>query len=152
MPVPRTQLAPTLNDLYDHLDSLGQVVSSSVASGSAVALTSTTPASVTSITLTEGDWTVFGVTAFLPAATTSITSYTGGASGVSATLGAVGDYFTFTTNAVVPGAVGQIFANPVTRVVVPAGQSVTIYLVARATFTVSTLGAYGSISARRMSK
>lgn len=152
MAVPRTHLRPSLDPLYDHLDSIGAIVTSSVASGSAVALTTGTAANVTSITLTEGDWNVYGVTGFLPAATTSITALNGGSSSVSATVGTLGASFSFSQAAVVPGAVGQEFANPVTRVVVAKGQTAVIYLVARATFTVSTLGAYGTISARRMSK
>lgn len=153
MPVPRPHLRPSLDPLYDYLDSVGGViVTNQVLQASPVALTSTTAANVTSITLTEGEWTVSGITGFIPAATTSITAYNGGASGTSATVGGLGDYFSFTTNALVPGAVAQIFANPVTRVTVLPKQTVTIYLVARATFTVSTLGAFGRITARRMSK
>jgi hypothetical protein len=150
MLVPREHLRPTLNNLYDYLDSVGSYLSSSVASGSAVALTSTTAANVTSLTLTEGEWDVSGVTGFLPAASTSITALNGGASETSATVGSLGANFSFTQAAVVPGAVGQVFANPTYRVVVPKGSTTTVYLVARATFTVSTLGAYGTLQARRV--
>lgn len=152
MPVPRTNLEPSLQNLYDYLDSVGEVVSSTVASGSAVALTTATAANVTSITLTPGDWNVFGVVGFLPAATTSITAVNGGASQVSATIAPLGAAFTFTQAAVVPGAVVQEYPIPMSRVNVPANTTVTVYLVARASFTVSTLGAYGVISARRVSK
>ncbi len=150
MQVPRTHLKPSLQDLYNYLDSIGGYLSASVAQGSAVALTTATTANVTSITLTEGEWDVSGVTAFLPAGTTSITVLSGGASDVSATIGSLGAGFALSQAAVVPGAVAQILPNPVYRVTVPAGQTKTIYLVARATFTVAALSAFGTIQARRV--
>lgn len=151
MAVPRTHLEPSLKDLYDYLDSVGSSVSSSVASGSAVALTSTTPANITSITLTPGTWDVTGAVGFLPAASTSITARAGGSSQTSATLNTtVGTKFVLASAAVVPGAVGQEFAVPSHRITVTA--NTTLYLVASATFSVSTLGGYGILSARLVSK
>jgi hypothetical protein len=150
MRVPRKHLQPSLKDLYDYLDSIGGYLSSSVASGSAVALTSTTAANVTSITLTEGEWDVSGSVAFLPAASTSITALAGSSNETSATIGGAHNSFVRASAAVVPGAVGQVSPIPVHRVVVPAGSTQVMYLVARATFTVSTLGAYGIIQARRV--
>jgi hypothetical protein len=152
MQVPREHLKPVLQPLYDYLDLIGGYSSSSVASGSAVALTSTTAANVTSISLSEGEWDVSGVVGYLPAASTSITVLNGGASTTSATVGTTGAVFNFSQAAVVPGAVGQEFSIPTSRIVVAAGSTTTVYLVARATFTISTLGAYGTIRARRVSK
>lgn len=150
MLVPRTHLKPSLKDLYNYLDSIGGYLSSSVASGSAVALTSATAANVTSITLTEGEWDVSGSIAFLPAASTSITVLSGSSIETSATIGGAHNSFVRASAAVVPGAVAQVNPLPVHRVVVPAGTTQVMYLVARATFSVSTLGAYGIIQARRV--
>ena len=150
MSIPRVHLEQSLRQAYDYLDTIGEYTESSVASGSAVALTSTTPANVTSISLTPGDYDVFGVIGYLPAASTSITFKTGGSSATSATLGALGAVFSLSQAAVVPGAVGQLSVIPTVRVNIT--ETTTIYLVAQATFSVSTLGAYGLIAARRISK
>jgi hypothetical protein len=136
-----------LATLYDALNSVGDYQESIVASGSAVALTSNTVANVTSMSLPAGDWNIFGVLGFLPAASTSITQVTGGSSSTSATLDAMGTSFNMTSAAVVPGAVGQELPLPTARVVLTV--PTTIYLVARAVFSVSTMGAYGKLCARR---
>lgn len=150
MPVPRTHLEPSLKDLYDYLDSVGTTVSKTVLSGSPVSLSTTVPSNVTSITLTPGTWELSGVVGYLPAGTTSITVRSGGTSTTSATLGAVGSKFVMATPAVVPGAVGQEQLIPTTILTVVA--NTVVYLVASATFTVSTLGAYGSITAKLLNK
>jgi hypothetical protein len=74
----------------------------------------------------------------------------GSSNETSATIGGAHNSFARTMAALVPGAVAQIQPIPVHRVVVPAGSTQVMYLVARATFTVSTLGAYGIIQARRV--
>jgi hypothetical protein len=150
MLVPKEHLKPALEKLYTYLDSVGGYLSSSVAQGSAVSLTSTTAANVTSITLTEGEWDVSGVLALIPAASTSITVVHGSSSTTSATVGGATQAVSFAQAAAVPGAVAQSFAIPTYRVVVPAGSTQVMYLVARCTFTVSTLGAFGIIQARRV--
>jgi len=151
MLVPRTHLTPSLENLYSYLDSIGSYLSSSVAQGSAVALTSTTAANVTSITLPAGEWDVSGVLALIPAASTSITVVHGSSSTTSATVGDSAQAVSFAQSAVVPGAIAQSFVIPNYRVVVPTNTTQVIYLVARCTFTVSTLGAFGTIQARRIS-
>jgi len=150
MLVPRSHLRPSLDSLYNYLDSIGGYLSSTIASGSAVSLTSTTAANVTSITLTEGEWDVSGSIAFLPAASTSITALAGSSNETSATIGGAHNSFVRASADVVPGAVAQVNPLSVHRVVVPAGTTQVMYLVARATFSVSTLSAYGIIQARRM--
>lgn len=128
---------------------IGEYVSSTIASGSAVSLTTNTTANVTSISLTAGDWDVTGVVDFQYGATTSITNLVGGSSTTSATLGARDTFFDFETAANVPTATADAaFVIPTTRISIAA--TTTVYLVAQATFTVSTLKAYGTIRARRM--
>jgi len=129
---------------------LGEVIASSVVVGSAVALTTATPANVTSISLTAGDWDVEGSVGFHPAATTSITNLQAWDSTTTAALPTFPTNTTLTTNtiaAVVPNA-DIVVPLGYTRINVSA--TTTLYLSAQAAFTVSTLGAYGYISARRV--
>lgn len=136
---------------------VGEYVSATVASGSAVALTTATPANITSISLTPGDWDIDGQVDFAPAASTSVTQYNASCSGTSATLatqpggGNFASDSTFTINqaAMVPAATFA-GATMTVRVTVPVGTTQTVYLVAQATFTVSTLSAYGTLRARRV--
>lgn len=127
---------------------VGEQITASVAQGSAVALSTGTAKNVTSITLTPGDWEVEGVVGFIPAASTSITGTAQGASATADTLGAAGSYLSEVTAAVVPGAVPVFKQAPKQRFSVAS--STVVYLVASATFTVSTLGAFGTIRARRV--
>lgn len=125
---------------------IGEFVSSTVAVGSAVGLTTATTANVTSISLTGGDWYVTGVVDYHPAATTSITAFSQGSSSTSATLGSQDTYSKKVQAALIPNTdFSEVI--PETRISISA--TTTIYLVANATFTASTLSAYGTISARR---
>ncbi len=128
---------------------VGQAVSSYVASGSAVPLTSGAAANITSISLPAGDWDVSGFVAYLPANTTNWTLLTSDNSTTSATVssnspsiaslfisgGSVGDGSNFTT-----------LTTPARRISV--NTTTTVYLVGRASFSVSTLSAWGGIIAR----
>ena len=128
---------------------VGEFVTSTVAVGSAVALTSGATANVASLSLTAGDWDVRGQVDYRAGATTSITILKQGVSTTSATLGSQD---TFTTNvfaAVVPTASNDI-GNTFRQQRISIGSTTTIYLVVNATFTLSTLSAYGTISARRI--
>jgi hypothetical protein len=157
-------LGPTLIDNANTLDAIqvlgtttnssaaagfvGEYILSTVLVGSAIALTTATPANVTSISLTAGDWDVWGSVAFNPGASTTITVESGGIGITSATLPispGAGAYAsvsaTFTTGA------GDTLPVGMTRLSLAA--PTTVYLVAQASFAVSTMGAYGFIGARR---
>jgi hypothetical protein len=114
-------------------------------------LTTATPANVITtpfLSLTAGDWDVWGEVCFLPAATTSITQIAAGINSVSATLPAAGSGLTQETHAaLVPGAIPQCF-DVVERRVSIAGTT-PYYLVAQAAFTISTLTVFGTLYARR---
>ena len=121
-----------------------------------VSLTTATAANVVSLALTPGDWDVVGICDFLSAATTSVTGYSAGITVTTAVLpgqaaaGGVGPdaLATCIQPATVPGAgVNQLDVCPV-RVSIAA--ATTIYLVASATFSVSTLSAFGTLRARRV--
>ena len=128
---------------------VGQVISSTVAVGSAVALTTNTISNVTSISLPAGEWYVNGQVDYRAGATTSITVLTQGISQTSAALGGQDTFSRSVMAAVVPTAAVD-FGIPVRgqRIVLTA--TTTIFLIAAGTFTVSTLSAYGTIEARRV--
>ena len=134
---------------------LGTLVTSTVASGAAVSLTTNTAANITSISLAPGDWDISGVIDFNPAATTSVTNITTSASLTSATVSSqaggsgLGTDPTMIWNqaASVPAGV-MAMEVPAVRLSITA--TTTVYLVAKATFTVSTMTAYGTIRANRV--
>ena len=127
---------------------IGEVVSSTIAIGSATSLTTATGKTITSLTLSAGDWMVSGNIGFIAAAGTLPTVLT---ASISATNN---------TQATSPnsGAFAQIataFTAASTNVLTLApiriniSTSTTYYLVGTATFTVSTLTGYGALVARR---
>jgi hypothetical protein len=126
---------------------VGEFISSQVLTSAPISLTSTVTANITSIVLTAGDWDVEGIIDYIPAATTNIGLINSGTSAASATLGGqdtyCGDYYGAVIGAVI---VGEVI--PKIRFLITA--TTTVYLVANATFTVSTLTAAGRIVARRM--
>ena len=135
---------------------IGEFVTSSVPSGSAVQLTSTTPTNVTSISLTAGDWDLEGVVDYALASSTSITTLIAGVSLTSATLapqtggGGLGTDPTasYMTAAQVPGNGNMSLETSTVRLSIAA--TTTVFLVASATFTVLTCFAFGTIRARRV--
>jgi hypothetical protein len=132
---------------------VGEYISSSVASGAAVSLTSgSNPVNVTSVSLTPGDWDCEGNVAFLLNASTSITQLYGWISTTSATLPTfpnAGGLAAFTCASQNPGQVnGPILGLSRFRVNVTV--TTTVYLCAQATFSSSTNAAYGFISCRRV--
>jgi hypothetical protein len=134
-------------------DPENEIISAVVTAGSAVALTTATTANVTSITLGPGTWRVTGSVAFDPGASTSITRMIGAINTTSVTIPTVdvvaGAVVGISYDAFVPGATGQNFYVGEAILTLTAA-STTVYLIARANFTVSTLGAYGKIQAQRL--
>src|SRR5258708_684167 len=128
---------------------IGEYVSSTIAQGAAVGLTTATSANMTSISLTAGDWEVSGVIAFQFGATTSYTNLVGGVSSVSATLPAQEITFDLEQPATIPTAGKDMsFVMPTTRISIAS--TTNIFAVAQGTFTASTLKAYGILRARRV--
>ena len=132
---------------------VGEYIESLIPAASHVALTTATPANVTSISLTAGDWDVW-INGFLqPAATTVTTSGILCMSLVSATLdvtmGRVGILSIPAAGFTGAGSGGNISVNAG-----PARFSLaattTVFFVAQASFTTSTMHAYGGLFARRM--
>jgi hypothetical protein len=136
--------------------SVGEFVTATVAVGSAVALTTAVSANITSISLTAGDWDVRGVADFNPGATTSITLLSAGlgtTTGVQLGQAGGGGIGTdpralYATAAEVPGA--NVITLGLTDVRVSLSGTTTIFFVANATFSVSTLSVFGTLAARRI--
>jgi hypothetical protein len=130
--------------------SVGEFVNSNVLLASAISLTTATSANITSISLTAGDWDVFGNVGCTGNAATLVQSIAGWVSSTSATapdaslicgpsLGTTGvaifaqTYYCF-----------SVFQQRFSL----AGTT-TIYLSVNSTFSVNSCSAFGTISARR---
>ena len=132
----------------------GEVITSSVAVGSAVSLTTAVSAvsgkTITSISLTAGDWDVFGLVGINNAATTNFTAIAGGINTVTDTLNSLYEEvtrFSYGAAGLVPNNVIS-FTFPTTRVSIAS--TTTYYLIGYASFSISTATAFGRITARRV--
>ena len=127
---------------------IGEQIRATVASGSAVSLTTATPANITSISLTAGIWNVSGIISFT--GTPTVTgAQLASINTTSATIGTQGD------NAISAGWVTASFVLGDCSLSIPSfrislGSTTTVYLVAQGTFSASTLAGYGRISATRV--
>lgn len=126
---------------------LGEYISSVVQTGSLVTITSSaTPQNVTSISLTAGDWNVWGNAYFVPNTGVTITEYEAWSSSTSATLP------------------NQVFVGQITSAAFPASNftvifpqqrfslasTTTIYLSVQSSFSSGNPKACGGIYARRV--
>lgn len=125
---------------------VGEFVSSAIASGSAVSLTTATAANITSISLTAGDWDVEGNVNF-SASTATVTGTSAGISSTSATLPADG---TEAYSGVQVTLVSEVDSVTMPRKRISIAGTTTVYLVGKSTFSAGTVTAFGSISARRV--
>jgi hypothetical protein len=127
---------------------IGEVITSSVAIGSATSLTTATAKTITSISLTPGDWMVSGNIGFIAASGTLPTILTASVSSTDNTQATSPNGGGFTQFQLSFSA-ASTNVLPLTPTRINITSTTTYYLVATATFTVSTLTAYGSITARR---
>lgn len=128
---------------------VGETIDGTLASGSATSLVTGTAKTVISISLTAGDWEVSAVAYFISAVSTSYSSLLTSISATNNTLDLTPGRFTaFSTPAQVPGNVTFSLNGPISRI--SLASTTTIYLVVQASFTVSTMTAYGFIHGRRM--
>ena len=142
------------NDSAD-VGKVGEFITATVATASAVSLTSTTAANVTSVSLTAGDWDVTWVVDFKPGATTSVTLMAGSISLTTATHNTQAGGSGIGTEALAlfdtaANILGADFSLPGGPVRCSFSSTQTVYLVASSTFSVSTMAAYGTIRARRV--
>ena len=129
---------------------VGEVVSSLVPVGSAVSLTNATPANVTSIPLTAGDWNIEGTVNFTAAAATTAAgaAFAVGVNTTSATVPTDGSETYEYLGAITTGTYKATGEASMKTLNVTA--NTTVYLVASAAFSAGTVGAYGSLIARRV--
>lgn len=131
---------------------IGEYMESVVLSGAAVALVTATSKTITSITLTPGDWDIDGTVVILPANTTNVTQMAGSISATNNALDTTPGRYAEppfpSAGFVYNGAKAPHIPTPTQRVSITA--NTTYYLVALASFTVSTCSAFGSIRARRV--
>ena len=131
---------------------VGEYVSSTLAIGSATALTTNTAKNITSISLTAGDWDVSGWIGLDGAATTNITRIMGNANATTATI----DNYIIGYNDISYTTAGStLFSAGIGSLPLPSKRfslsaTTTIYLVGKVTFTISTASGFGYITARRV--
>jgi hypothetical protein len=143
------QIPGTATNDNSSAGNVGEFISSTVLVGSAVAAPVTAAFNVTSISLTAGDWDVWGSIATNPAASTLQISITGWISTASATIPTIpngGAYAQLTTNF----AVGDGQVLPVGKIRISLASTTTVFLSAFLNFNTSTNAAYGFIGARRV--
>ncbi|WP_069267431.1 hypothetical protein [Paraburkholderia nodosa] len=129
---------------------VGECKNSNVPSGSAVSLTSGTPANVTSVPLTAGNWICYGNIAFLAGSTTVSTTEAGWISTVSASNPSApnsGAYFGLVSLPSTAGGNGNIY--PVGMLMVNVSSATTVYLSTFAAFSTSTMSAFGYLNCLR---
>lgn len=129
--------------------SVGEYVSAQVLVGSAVSLTTSTAANITSISITAGDWDVEGNVCFHPAATTNSTVNIATMNTTSGALPTLpnGGGINVLTSAIATNAGDYCMPTGTMRQSVSG--TTTVYLIAESVFNTSTNAAYGFIAARR---
>ena len=128
---------------------VGELLTASLASGSATSLVTATAKTIISLSLTAGDWDVFGSVQYIPDGTTTTAYVQQGISQTDNTLGGEGT-FTSSSGGNLSGTVlGSLISENVPAQRISLAETTTVYLIGKASFAVSTLTAYGSIFARR---
>ena len=128
---------------------IGEFITATQVMASGISLTSTTAANIISISLTAGDWDVFGVAQYQPAGTTVVNYNRVAITTTSATFPS-GDSGAIGAIAFGGGKTGgnnDWITTPSVRISV--NSTTTVYLVAFSSFTTSTNTVGGTISARR---
>lgn len=113
-------------------------------------LTSNVAANATSVILTAGDWDVEGLVSFVAAGSTVVSGVNSGISTSSSAFQSItaGLLNIFGFSAALGTGTTAVIPAPETRISLSA--TTTVYLVAQATFTVSTMTCNGFIRARRV--
>jgi hypothetical protein len=141
------QLPGTATNDNANVGNVGEFVTANVAQGSPVSISSASAKTVVPMSLSAGDWDVWGMIGIVPAAGTTVSLIEAGISKTTNTLPAATDPsylafdLTFTTAAVQQMPVGQ------TRISLAV--TTTVFLVIDCTFAVSTNTAFGTLAARR---
>jgi len=126
----------------------GEYQPSIVLAGSAVPLSTGSPADITTLELTAGDWDVWGEVVFAPAGSTTVSALQGWIGVASATPPVLpnGGAIIQLAATFTPGATQAL---PVGTQRATSNAAFTLYLSVQAAFGVSTMGGYGGLFARR---
>lgn len=148
------QLVGTATNNNAPTGSIGEFVTATVASGSAVVLSTNTGKSVTSISLGAGDWDVSGVINYILTGVTG-TLFQSGVSLTDNTLPTQAGGSGLGTDGVVnvplvTTTLSATFGSAISPVRVSIAATTTIYLVAQETFSLGSATAFGTIRARRV--
>jgi hypothetical protein len=140
------QLAGTTTNDNASAGNIGEFMT---ATGTNVSLTSGSVKNLTSITLTAGDWDVWGIVGYNPASGTTTTDVAWGISTSSSSLPIAPLYSAYAGSGIVGGGVPSI-AVPTVVTRESVASSTSIYLNADCVFSGSTATASGVIMARRV--
>jgi hypothetical protein len=145
----RGQLQGTNTNDAATAGNIGEYIESNVASpGSGI--TTATPANVTSISLTAGDWDVSASIGFNGGGTTQVSTAIGSIALTTAVIdGTAGRSFNGFYNNGVVFSVGSL-QSPIGPRRFSFASTTSVFLNCSATFTVSTMSCYGIIHARRV--
>lgn len=124
----------------------GEIGEFQTATSGAVALTTATPADTATLSLSAGDWEVWGAVFFSQNLATQVRQVRAWVSDVSATP--PGDLLVAVTSALFVDGADQVLAAPRRRI--SLASPAVVYLGAQAIFGVSTSGVTGTICARRV--
>lgn len=145
--IPSSAVGGTTTNNNAPANGIGEYVVASVIQGSAVTLTTATPKTVTSISLTAGDWDVTAIGAITGASTGTEFDVAISANNNSMTGTVLGDSRAQTPTVSLAGADATLMI-PSFRV--SLASTTTYYLIVQETFTLGSPKAYGRISARRV--
>jgi len=134
--------------MIQHSPDSNEFITAEVTAGNAVSLTTDTPVNLTSISIPAGSWDLTTTAGYIFPASTAVQALEVGPSPTSATFSTIDTVALYLFDSMVPGAGTYALTSPLSRLVVAS--TTTVYLVIKANFSVSTLTAYGTISARKV--
>ena len=143
-----TNITGTATNNSASAGSVGEYVFANIPPGASVSLTSGITSNVASISLTAGDWDVWGSAGFAPGASTTQTANVGAISTVTATIPTAPNAGAYSSQVGVATGVSATFAIGMMRISISG--TTTVYLAVNSTFGVSTQAAFGFIGARRV--
>lgn len=127
---------------------VGEIISASVASGSAVSLSSGSAVQITTVSLTAGNWDCRAMVDFTDAGTTTYSLVLGGISQTTANIPN-----SPCTCRITQEDLGQIAPHPTLNIgptAEPVASTTSVFLNVNATFATSTTKAYGVLECRRV--
>lgn len=126
---------------------VGETLTGQLLLASATSLTTATAKTITSVTLTPGDWFVWAQSDYILTAATA-TNFT---TGLSTTTNTLGGQDTFKSIPLLTTLLSDTFSHgpSAARFTVATGATQVVYLIGKATFSAGTMTAYGTIWAQR---